>query len=203
MPVYQKNNVSESIKIGIWKITESEEFLLEELLKKGFDKTESYQTKNTQRLKQWLATRLLLACFFENTKIIYDNLGKPSLDNDWKISISHSKEFVAILLNKNNHCGIDIEKITDKPSKIKHKFLNIKDLNSINSNKDLTLYWGAKEALYKYYGKKEVLFIEHLFIEDFSENYNFFKGRIDMPDFKQTLQMKYEIIEDFILTYTL
>ena len=51
---------------------------------------EIYNTKNKQRLKQWLATRLLLSEFFEGVNINYDKLGKPHLDNDWFISISHS-----------------------------------------------------------------------------------------------------------------
>jgi 4'-phosphopantetheinyl transferase len=203
MPIYQTNNVSTSIKIGVWKVTETEEELLNSLLILGFDESKIYQTKNKQRLKQWLATRLLLASFFSDAKIIYDDLGKPHLDNDWKISISHSNEFVAIILNNNDTCGIDIEKISEKVARIKHKFLNPSDLKTVITNKHLTLYWGAKEALYKCYGKKEVLFIENLFIEDFSENSKSFNGRIDMPELKKTLPMEYKIIEDYILTYTL
>jgi 4'-phosphopantetheinyl transferase len=203
MPVYQTKNISASIILGVWKITEQKEELLNQLLKIGFDKSTIYQKKNEQRLMQWLATRLLLSVFFKNATIIYDDLGKPHLDNDWKISISHSNEFVAIILNKTDDCGIDIEKISNKVTKIKHKFLNPSDLKTVITNKHLTLYWGAKEALYKCYGKKEVLFIENLFIEDFSENSKSFNGRIDMPELKKTLPMEYEIIEDYILTYTL
>jgi 4'-phosphopantetheinyl transferase len=203
MPVYQTKNISASIILGVWKITEQKEELLNQLFKIGFDKSTIYQPKNEQRLKQWLATRLLLSVFLKNSTIIYDELGKPYLDNDWKISISHSNEFVAIILNNNDNCGIDIEKISNKVARIKHKFLTHLDLKTVITNKHLTLYWGAKEALYKYYGKKEVLFKENLFIEDFSENSKSFSGRIDMPEFKKTLPMKYEIIEDYILTYTL
>lgn len=203
MPIYQKNNFSESIKVGVWKITETEEELINQLLKKGFDQRTIYQTKNNQRLKQWLATRLLLSMFFDHANIIYNDLRKPFLDNHWNISISHSNEFVAIILNKQNDCGIDIEKISEKVGRIKHKFLNQLDLENVISPKHLTIYWGAKEALYKYYGKKEVLFIENLFIEKFSENRCQFYGKIDMAGFKITIPMKYEIIDDYILTYTL
>ncbi len=203
MPIYQIKNISENIKIGIWKITETKEELLKNFINKGFDQSTIYQTKNDQRLKQWLATKLLLASFFDTVKIIYDELGKPHLDNDWSISISHSHEFVAIIINKNENCGIDIEKISEKVARIKHKFLNDVDLKNITSNEHLTLYWGAKEALYKYYGKKEVLFIENLFIEEFSKEKDSFKGRIDMPNFKITLPMFFEKIENYVLTYTL
>jgi 4'-phosphopantetheinyl transferase len=203
MPIYQTNNVSENIKVGVWKITESVEDLLSRLLEKGFDESTTYQTKNQQRLKQWLATRLLLNNYFDDASIIYNELGKPSIDNGWNISISHSNEFVAIILNKKEACGIDIEKMTPKIERIKNKFLSDYDLKTRTSLEHLTLYWGAKEALYKLYGKKEVLFIEHLFIEDFSNEINSFNGRIEILDFKKKVPMQYEIIEGYILTYTL
>jgi len=203
MPVYQLNNVSETIKVGLWKITETEEELLNVLTNKGFDKATIYQTKNKQRLKQWLATRILLYDFFDNCTITYDELGKPHLDNGWFISISHSNEFVAIALNKDTHCGIDIEKITHKVERIKHKFLNPLDLQNVTLLEHLTLYWGAKEALYKYYGKKEVLFIENLFINNFSEYNSSFNGKIELTNFQKELPMTWEKIEDYILVYTL
>ena len=141
--------------------------------------------------------------FFKGVKIIYDALGKPSLDNGWKISISHSNDFVAIIMNEYENCGIDIEKVTPKIERIKHKFLNPIDLKNIVSLDYLILYWGAKEALYKYYGKKEVLFIENLFINNFDKGISSFSGEIKMPDFQKEIPMKWEKIEDFILVYTL
>lgn len=203
MSVYQKNNISEAIRIGVWKITETKDELIEAFVNIGLDKETLLQTKNEQRLKQWLATRILLNEFFENIQISYDIYGKPQLSNNWHISISHSNEFVAIIINKDNDCGIDIEKISDKVARIKHKFLNDKDLENITSSEDLTIYWGAKEALYKCYGKKEVLFIENLFIHTFSENNNSFTGEIKMLDFQKEIPMTWEKLEDFVLVYTL
>jgi phosphopantetheinyl transferase len=203
MPIYQLNNVSETIKIGVWKITETKKQLLEQLSTVGFNESTIPQKKTERGLKEWLSTRLLTATFFEKVQITYNPLGKPFLDNGWNLSISHSNDFVAIIVNKQNDCGIDIEKISDKVGRIKHKFLNPSDLKNITTAEHLTLYWGAKEALYKYYGKKEVLFIEHLFIKDFSPKKNTFKGEINRQDLKVTVPMQYEIIEDYILTYTL
>ena len=203
MPIYQINNISKTIKVGVWKIIETEEELLNTLTNIGFDKSTISQTKNKQRLKQWLATRILLNDFFDNATITYDDLGKPHLDNDWFISISHSNEFVAINLNKKSHCGIDIEKISKKVERIKHKFLNPTDLQKVSSLEHLTLYWGAKEALYKYYGKKEVLFIENLFITKFLSDKNNLIGAIELQDYSKEIPMEYEKIEDYILVYTL
>ncbi len=203
MPVYQIKNVSESLKVGIWKIIETEEELYESLIGKGILIENKPNTPNKTRIKQWLTTRLLLSKFFKNAVISYDVFGKPHLDNGWFISVSHSNEFVSIIVNKNTHCGIDIEKVTPKIERIKHKFLNHLDLQNVTSLEQLTIYWGAKEVLYKYYGRKEVLFIENLFIEDFSENNSSFKGKIKMADFKVELSLAWEKIGDYILVYTL
>ena len=203
MPIYQTNNISDNLKIAIWKITETEDELTNELVLVGFELNSIYKTKNKQRLKQWLATRLLLNDFFKDVKVIYDSLGKPSLDNGWNISISHSNDFVAINLNKDDECGIDIEKITPKIERIKHKFLNNIDLKNVISLEHLIIYWGAKEALYKYYGKKEVLFIENLFINNFNKSDNKFNGKIKMADFQKEIPMMWEKVEDFVMVYTL
>lgn len=202
MPIYQLNNVSETIMVGVWEITETEYELVNHLILLGFDKKSIPQTKNKQRLKQWGATRILLANYFNNTPINYDDLGKPHLNNGWHISISHSNEFVAIILNKNESCGIDIEKITPKIERIKHKFLNDIDIATITSLEHLTLYWGAKEALYKLYGRKEVLFIENLFIINFSSDKNDFTGSIELQNYSKETPMRYEKIKDFMLVYT-
>jgi 4'-phosphopantetheinyl transferase len=203
MAVIIHKNISKHLNLGVWYITETKEELSIIAKQQQIDLSKIPEVKNETRIKQWLTTRLLLKHFFTNAEIIYDELGKPFLSNGWKISISHSGDYVAIILNEKEPCGIDIEKITPKIERIKHKFLNETDLKHITSEQDLTIYWSAKEALYKYYGKKEVLFIENLFIESFSKNENAFIGIINMPDLKAKLNMVWEKIEDYVLVYTL
>lgn len=203
MPIYQKKNITESIKVAIWKTDETELELIDLLTKRGISTEGKPNISNPLKIKHWLATRLLVNEFFDDVTIIYNALGKPILSNNWFISISHSNEFAAIIVNKKTECGIDIEKISPKVDRIKHKFLNSSDLINITTLEELTLYWGAKEALYKYYGKKEVLFIEHLFINDFSINNTNFIGKINMPNFKVEVPMTWEKLEDFMLVYTM
>lgn len=203
MPVYQHKNSTKNVKLGVWYINETIEELTKIALKKEINLNDLPQVKNESRIKQWLATRLLLNHFLSNTHIIYDEKRKPFLSNGWNISISHSGNYVAIIINETENCGIDIEKISNKVERIKHKFLNETDLKNITTEQDLTIYWGAKEALYKYYGKKEVLFIENLFIEDFSLTKNSFIGIINMPNLKTQLNMTWEKIEEYVLVYTI
>lgn len=202
MPVYQTREISETIKLGIWKISETTDQLLQEFESRGSDRSRVFRSPNRLRVKQWLATRLLLRRFFDDAVITYDKLGKPALNNGWYISVSHSEELVAIILNKDAPCGIDIERYSSKLEVIKHKFLNESDLKSVTLADHLTLYWGAKEALYKVYGQKQVLFIEHLFIEEFSADRAGFRGRIDSGDLQAKLPMTWEKIDSHILAYT-
>ena len=203
MPIYQHKIINKNVKLGIWFINEPIQQLTKLAEEKKVNLTNLPQVKNESRVKQWLATRLLLNYFFADVTIVYDEKGKPYLNNGWNISISHSGDYVAIILNKNGHCGIDIEKISSKVERIKHKFLNTTDLNNIKTEQDITIFWGAKEALYKYYGKKEVLFIENLFIENFSPSKNSFIGIINMPNLNIKLNIEWEKVEDYILVYTL
>ena len=86
--IIKENN----IKIGIWKIEES----LEELLQLA---RETSITNNTEkRKKEFLISRLLLRNMNLNSNISYNKFGAPELDDSQNISISHSKELVAILL---------------------------------------------------------------------------------------------------------
>ena len=201
MPLHQIKKVSETTQVGIWKITETEERLILGL-KKIKGNIELLNTKNEQRLKQWLATRLLISHFFNDYELSYDEYGKPHLNNNHYISISHSGNYVTIIIN-NRDCGIDIEKISPKVERIKHKFLSKKDLQNYCSLKDLTTIWCAKEALYKYHGKKEILFIEHLFISSFNPPKKSFTGVIKLNESETTINMQYEELEDYILVYTL
>lgn len=212
MPLFHQKNIANNIKVGVWHITENQDDLIKQSSLLNIDLTKLPVTKSESRIKQWIATRLLVNHFFKDIEISYNELGKPFLSNNWNISISHSGDYVAIILNEKENCGIDIEKISSKVERIKHKFLNEDDLKIITSHEHLTLYWGAKEALYKYYGKKEVLFIENLFIEDFSKNSTIFYGIIsfnhppNLPQgrsFYSKIKMEWEKIEDYILVYTI
>ncbi len=200
MPVFQQKTSSNQTIIGIWHITESLN-LLEELFREISNKP-IIETKSEARVKQWIATRLLVNSIIKDVEIEYNSLGKPTLSNGWNISISHSEDFVAVSINQTQDSGIDVEKVSSKVERIKHKFLSEEDLQKVKSLDELTLFWSAKEALYKYYGKKEVLFIENLFIENFSLSSNSFTGIIKMPDFETELKMEWEKINDYILVYT-
>ncbi len=149
---------------------------------------------------------LLNIVFNEPVDVEYTSLGKPFIKGRKShISISHSHDKLAIIVDSKAETGIDIELIRDKVLKIKNKFLSKSELISANDNiEKLIIYWSCKETLYKIYGLKEVEFIANLRVEDFIlENHGTLKGEIKMGNFHKKYLLHYEKLEDYILVYVL
>jgi len=133
----------------------------------------------------------------------YHSTNKPYLkDRTEHISISHSHDKLAIIINEKENTGIDIELIRDKVLKIRHKFLNEKEMSLASDNVELLItVWAAKEAMYKVYGLKELDFMKNLSVMEF-DNTVFF-GKIDSGSFKKQYLLVSENIEDYKMVYVL
>lgn len=148
----------------------------------------------------FLLEQLLKKEVFE---LAYTPENKPYLKNRAEhISISHSHDKLAIILNTKESTGIDIEMIRDKVLNIQHKFLNPTELLFAKNDVDkLLILWAAKEALYKVYGLKEVDFSLHLFIEEFQGSE--LTGHIALKDFKKKYKLISETIDNYKMVYVL
>lgn len=133
----------------------------------------------------------------------YTPANKPFLKGRTEhISISHSHDKLAIIIDDNHSTGIDIELMRDKVLKIQHKFLNHHELEFAKDHVNrLITIWAAKEALYKVYGLKEVDFIKNLFVEDFDSDIIF--GKIDIGSFKKRYKLMSENLDGYKLVYVL
>ena len=92
-------------------------------------------------------------------------------DNKYYFSISHSYPYVAAVVSPYVECGIDIQVWHHRMELLQHKFLS--DLEQQFFQQDprlLTLAWCAKEAAYKWQGRRGVEFIDHLVIQNFLQN---------------------------------
>jgi 4'-phosphopantetheinyl transferase len=149
-------------------------------------------------------TQFLLSRMLGNDKveIIYTNENKPQLKGRPEhISISHSHDKLAIIVNEKECTGVDIELIRDKVLRVTHKFLNDSELDWAGQNVErLIMLWGAKEALYKAYGLKGIDFREHLFIEEIKDNE--ITGSIRLPSYEKKYSMISEKLDNYILVYT-
>ena len=206
MPLYKTITVNSNTKVLIWKIEESTEEL-----KNGISLTE----KNTARLdgmksdihqKGFLSIRhLLKEVGLTDADLDYDAYGKPHLDAGRYISISHSFTFTAIIFSDNLPVGIDVEKQREKILKIAHKFTPFEEYKTI-ANVDaliskLTIVWGAKESLYKIYGKKKLLFLHHIFVDDFKFEDKKTKGEIRFNGEEASYKIEFLEFEGFTCVF--
>jgi 4'-phosphopantetheinyl transferase len=139
----------------------------------------------------------------EDFELAYSLQNKPFLKGRSEhISISHSHDKLALIINTKEATGIDIELIRDKVINIQRKFLNENELVFANNEVErLVCLWAAKETLYKIYGLKELEFIANLSIDAFDGKE--MRGYIHAGQLKKTFLLNQETIENYKLVYAL
>ncbi len=171
MPIIEKINTEAGV-LGIWKLSESASELISNFQFSEKEKEEFDKIKVERRKKEYIATRLLLKGLIDKKpKILYLESGKPVLKNSHEnISISHSSEFIVILISEKN-IGIDVENTHRNIKKIANRFLCEEELNYIQNTADpqtaTILYWSAKEAIFKCTDDDGILFDKQIFIQPF------------------------------------
>lgn len=193
---------------GVWKMEESMDELLSSLPDKSFYEKQLQRFSANTRKKEWLAVRVLLSVLCEEEKkIAYTSIGKPYLeDGSFRISISHTRGYVAVALHPTKEVGIDIEQHGEKVLKVRHKFL-VPEEDAIICKEDevnhLLLHWSAKETVYKMVGMEDTELKEHIRISPFLPHS---QGTFTAQEYRTELQRVYTIHylvqPDFVLTYS-
>ncbi|MBZ9628258.1 4'-phosphopantetheinyl transferase superfamily protein [Psychroflexus sp. CAK57W] len=185
MSIYKRITVDEATTALIWKIEESLEALENGIELTDYCRERYDGMKSLIHRKGFMSIRHLLKVFgYSDFDLSYDEKGKPHLKDGKHISITHSFEFTAVIVS-NKKVGIDIEKQREKIKLIAPKFTPIEEYKALGDGEDLirklTIVWGAKESLYKLYGKKGLLFLHDIFVEDFN-----------IPDQKTTARVTHD-----------
>lgn len=172
MPLYKTITTEREAKVLIWKIEEAEKELCRGIELKPECQTRVDSMKSELHRKGFMSIRHLLAEMgYTDADLFYDDYGKPYLNNGKGISITHSHQFTGIILSDDKRVGIDIEKQREKVLRIAHKFTPLKEYHTLANEealiRKLTIVWCAKESLYKLYGKKGLMFLENINVEDF------------------------------------
>lgn len=199
MSLWYEKHWQNGHQIGIWKIEEDENYFFERLDLHLSESAELAQIKGGRRRLEWLASRYLVHLMFsdeptwDRIPLLKDEFGKPHInDAEFYVSFSHSYDFVAVILGAMN-VGIDIQKFVPKITALERKFMRPKESESLQPDtrlEHLHFYWGAKEALYKCYGRRKLDFKQHLLINPF--NYQE-KGKTTGVVTKEAFYQKYEI----------
>ena len=164
MPLLYSHQINEATKIGVWHITEKEDFFLADV---NVHRNITHPHKRLQHL----AGRYLLKELFPDFPIRLIEIAdtrKPFLvDEAYHFSISHCGDYAAVIVSTKNRVGVDIEILHPKIENIKHKFLSEKEQrmlaeDTVENYISFTMAWSIKEAMFKWYSSGEVDFIKHM-----------------------------------------
>ncbi len=209
MPLHDIEKVSSKRLMAIYRIDESSDELLEELAPDKNDRALLSTFSNDQKKKEWLAGRISLRHLSKEFGLTYQGVrkdphGKPYLrGHSVEISLSHSFPYVAAILDPDQDVGIDLEQPKEKLHRVAPRFLSDNELkNAQNDIRKLCILWCAKEALYKIYNTKWLIFRDNIYIEPFTRNLSgVLTTRIIYQDRNDSYSIKYEDRSDFLIAF--
>lgn len=203
----RKEIIKEGGLLGIWKITESRDELLNMLSVENQNKAHKSLSniKSKKRELEWLSIRVILQILTNDNKTVkHTPEGQPFLsDNSFQISISHSKDYAVVLLHKEKKVGVDIENRSNRILKIENRFMSIDEyIDPDNRILHLILHWCAKETLYKLMDSTKIVFKEHLHVHRFPiKSKGAIKAHESFTDKRTVFDIYYEVNDDFVITW--
>lgn len=172
MPLVYQQNINAITKMGVWHITEMEDFFLQQV---PLQKEITHWRKRLQHL----AGRYLLKELYPDFPLALIKIAdtrKPFLEDEtYHFSISHCGDYAAVIVSKEYRVGVDVELVNDKIENIIHKFLSRQEKNLLHPNDintTATLLWSVKESVYKWKGSGGVDFIKHINIQSIEDKQN-------------------------------
>jgi phosphopantetheinyl transferase len=161
--------------------------------------------RSPMRSIEWLSTRAMLFVLLGDDKSIQNHPdGRPYLtDHSYHISLSHTKEYAALLLHDSLPVGIDIEARSERVKKVASKFISEEEY--IDPSRKVIhqlLHWSAKESLFKLINRQGVDFKEHLRVRPFTPGDN---GTIMATETggetPRAHLLHYEVHDHYVLTW--
>jgi 4'-phosphopantetheinyl transferase len=210
MPLLKEENIHSQARWALWHITEMEEELLSGHPFSSPEQEELNRIKVPERRLEWIASRILLKKLaaeqgFAQAAVEKDAFGKPFItDCPYHISLSHAFPYAAAIIHE-QPVGIDVEHSREQLFRIRHKFLHPEELSRAgNDLQMLGIYWSAKEALYKLYGRKGLLFQEQIRIEPFEyQQEGRLQGWLLTKSVKERYILHYHHFRDLLVCFTL
>ncbi len=195
-------------RVGVWDIAEQEPYFRGKMNLREEEEIILQDLGGKRRL-EWLAGRMLLQRLSRgNDHIVKDQWGKPHLvGSPYEISISHSKDRAAAIIGE-GLVGVDIQALTRQMERVAHRVIQeekIKDGDPYTRLLRLHVYWGAKEALYKAYGMRDLDFTHDMRVEpfEFLPEGGSTLGFVCKKDFQRTFDIYYRQLENYMLVYAM
>ena len=146
MPLIKDVEVGNN-RLGLWQIDGSESVFEERFPEAAASLSVCHPRTQIQRY----ASRLLIHEMLGDLPEVWkDDNGKPHLRGfDAEISISHTEGYAAVLLGSGK-LGVDVQHYKPNVMKVRDRFLDDRELQMAQDIETTTLFWAAKEAVYKY-----------------------------------------------------
>jgi len=208
MSCITKHYLNEFSILGVWKIEEDLDSLLELVVLDNDEKKKYKSFSSNSRKLEFLSVRALLADLIgKEAKIVYNKNNKPFLkDGSRFISISHSHKLTAILLSTNEKVGIDLEYMSTNIAAIAFKFLNRKEKVTKEQEErkyHLYIHWCAKEALYKICDKEGISIRKNITIEPFKvQESGEIKGQVRTDKINDSFDLYYSKYDNYAIVWT-
>lgn len=207
MPLHKIQRNGPGAGWAVWKIEEEAADLAAALPQSDHCPEEIQFEK--KRL-EWLGGRFLLKELLTGEGLTYkgiakDEFGKPfAIGLDYQITLSNAYPFVAAQIHPAQPVGIDLEIPRPKMVHVIPRVLSEDEQKDAGQDPiKLCIYWSAKEALCKIYGKKNLIFSEHLMVEPFTLSASgTLNCRINLPDQQWHIELEYLSGPEYILTTT-
>ena len=196
MPLCATHLITPDCEVVRWQIAEDEPTLAGHLTLTPDEQADLAGIAHPGQRVEWLACRVALKTLVEKQGFTYAGLwkdphGKPHLRGlTGHISLSHTPGWATAVWHQTRPVGIDVEPVRDQFTRVVPRVLSPAEIADANGQPDrLAVYWCAKEALYKRYGKRHLTLRHHLFVDPFPTGATYLTGHVRLPDYQESLTM--------------
>jgi 4'-phosphopantetheinyl transferase EntD len=204
MPLIRIDHLDSHTLLGLWQMTETPDELP---VPQGVDLS---SLGSRARLLERLTTYSLLHAMTDRNDLVINHLpsGQPLVDG-YRISISHTRGWAALILSTRHEVAVDIEYQSDRINRIASRFIRPDEW--VSDRLSRLIVWCAKEVAYKYFSADDLQYFD-MRLRPFrvdesaaSSSDSSFQGQIEVEDLKcgRLLPAQFEVTPDYVLVWSI
>lgn len=207
MPVYKEYQLKH-IHLLIWRLDSTDDLasLQNGLSKEDQKRLQKIKNPN-KRLEFFSARAALYEILGDIPQLSYSATGAPSIDKYQGVSISHNKDYAAVIVSKKHKVGLDIEAFRPQMIRLQNRFLSEQERQSLEDENDLRRlcgYWCLKESFIKLLDAPELDLREQIRIAPFAPaELVYGKAHIFRGDQSKVYPWFLKMEKDFCLSFSM